>query len=321
MPWQSPLFDPEPTEPASAPPAEENPPPDTEPAPRELGQSDYDRLVEKANSASRLEEENRKLQENWNHTLNLLRTGVPPEEVEKSIRFVMEQAGYDSSDVEEYLGQIRSLPNPAIAAPEESMSTPTPTPTPTPDETTYLDENKDGVGDPELVQRVDAIAKEQETQRMSQLRGMLDRSVSSAFQSNKDIISLIKRFSEKPEDMERSARTFFNEMKRETLDRLRIRRYNHNNSWNDSWIEEEAVAAGKATMEKFRSVIGDPSRLGRIPETDTGGGDRFEQMKPVPPPEYEPGLRPDQAQTKARDFAADQLLRAIHTEGSEGSRA
>ena len=73
----------------------------------------------------------------------------------------------------------------------------------------------------------------------------------------------------------RMRETILAEVQRETLDRLRQRRADETRrrgqeAWDDKWIAEEGLKAAEAIENKYRSVIGDPSNLGRSTETGSG---------------------------------------------------
>ena len=98
------------------------------------------------------------------------------------------------------------------------------------------------------------------------------------------------------------------EVREKTLDNLRIRRANQGpNAWEDSWIAEEATKAATQVFKKYRAVIGDPAKIGRATETDTG--DMLRGRPAIKPPEHKSGMDMGTTSTEVRKWATDSLLR------------
>jgi hypothetical protein len=97
------------------------------------------------------------------------------------------------------------------------------------------------------------------------------------------------------------------DIRQTTLDMLRSRR-DAAGTFNEAWVAEEARRATESVIAKYRSVIGDPNKLGRAPET-ASGSDYFASRKPVPTPKWKPGMRTGDVDGLLQDYNTDVLSR------------
>jgi hypothetical protein len=97
------------------------------------------------------------------------------------------------------------------------------------------------------------------------------------------------------------------DIRQTTLDFLRQRR-DASGTFNEAWVAEEAKRATESVVAKYRSVIGDPNRLGRAPET-ASGSDYFVSRKPVPAPKWKPGMKTGDIETQLNAYNSDVLSR------------
>jgi len=102
------------------------------------------------------------------------------------------------------------------------------------------------------------------------------------------------------------------------LDSLRNRRAAGEN-FNPNWFTEEAGKAAKTVYDKFRSVIGDPDKIQRSPETATDSDSLFNKP-PVDPPKYEKGDSMGDINVKTREWTLDTLLRGAR-DGAAGGES
>jgi len=108
------------------------------------------------------------------------------------------------------------------------------------------------------------------------------------------------------------------DIRQTTLDNLRARR-DAAGSFSDTWVAEEAKRAAEAVVAKYRSVIGDPNRLGRAPET-ASGVDYLVSRKPVPQPKWKPGMRYGDVEGQLQAFNTDALTRLASGLDSGGDK-
>lgn len=97
------------------------------------------------------------------------------------------------------------------------------------------------------------------------------------------------------------------DIRQTTLDMLRSRR-DAAGTFNEAWVAEEARRATESVIAKYRSVIGDPNKLGRAPET-ASGSDYFTSRKPVPAPKWSPGMRTGDMDSALQNYNTDVLSR------------
>jgi len=97
------------------------------------------------------------------------------------------------------------------------------------------------------------------------------------------------------------------DIRQTTLDMLRSRR-DAAGTFNEAWVAEEARRATESVIAKYRSVIGDPNKLGRAPET-ASGSDYFTSRKPVPAPKWSPGMRTGDVDSALQNYNTDVLSR------------
>ena len=79
------------------------------------------------------------------------------------------------------------------------------------------------------------------------------------------------------------------------------------------------MKAAAAVNARYRRLVGDPSRLGRAPET-SAGQDRFVNSKPVDAPVHKKGLSFSDAQSQVQSWAADMLMRSVAEDSTDASR-
>jgi hypothetical protein len=97
------------------------------------------------------------------------------------------------------------------------------------------------------------------------------------------------------------------DIRQQTLDNLRARR-TAAGVFEEAWINEESAKATEQVLAKYRSVIGDPNRLGRAPETDSGAGSIFNRPA-VPAPRWKPGVTAGDMESALDAFNKDALSR------------
>lgn len=301
------FFDPDPD------PAAGDPPPAKD-ANVSVDKATYDKLMAEAGQVEGLKadiESGKKqlegLNQNWEATKSLLNSSTEPAAREQNLRHVMTSAGYSPEQITEYL----------------ASQSPKPTQDP------VEGGEKDPLEDP----RIDDLTKQMKhqqdqlaTQRQGQMKEMLNRSTATSLDNSKDLGSILSALKGREEDeakgievSDKAKSQILGEIERETLSRLQSRRA-QTGQWNDSWFDEESVKAAETVFDRYRTVIGDPSMLGRAPET-VSGTERLLKTKPVPAPEWVSGKEVGAMQKEARDFTTDTFLRmAAETTAGAGSK-
>lgn len=288
-----------------------------------LTRAEYDKISAAAKERDALAAERDALRTDWTHAERLLKPTDNPQETADSVRHVMKKAGYTPAQIEAYVDAMTGK-KPA----EDGRGTQRPGGRKPAAES-------DGEGDPDapsetavLTQRLDTTEKQLAELERRRLESLLGTSVTTHLDTNKDLGTLIEAFVRAdPETLEDPAKqaerrravrsTFSEEINRQIRDGLRQRHAQTRGGWDDGWVVEEAMKAAKAVYGKYRGLVGDPSRLGRAPETDYDG-DRFVNLKPVPPPQVKKGATIDSVSTDVRSWALDRLSREAHSLSNDG---
>lgn len=276
-----------------------------------LTKDEYTKLVAGTTRISELEGKLKTADEEWSHVRNLLKPDADPSKVEGSLRRVMAKEGYTPEQIEAYLTE------------QKGGGVPKGKPEPEGDEepdalTTHLQDQEE---------RIKRLSASQERVERDRLASVLDRSVSTALDSTKDLANLMKLLTQ-PTDEDGGEETdrasavrqqVLEDVQRETLQRLRARRAKAGGDFDERWMSEEAVNAAKAVYGKLRTLIGNPSRMGRATDV-SAEQDYVQSVKPKTAPEYKRGMTPDKASEASRDWAVDTLLRgAVEVERGSGS--
>lgn len=226
----------------------------------------------------------------------LLRTDTKPEVREEAMRFLMSQNNYTSEQIEEYMARAKGTPASDPANPEQLT--------------------------PEQAALVDTQTQVKQV-RVTQLRGMMDSALNSQFDSTTPVgvlLGELKKYQGEKFDEKKLRPVLTEKIRRETLDRLKIRRAQGRGDFQDGWIAEEAKAAAEAVAQEYRTVIGDVSLIGQSPET-VSGEDEFLKSAPVAAPAYKAGTPTGDTQTQAHSYTVDALSRLALAGGKGGTRA
>ena len=303
-----PLFSPD--APAGGAPAPTTIPAPGAPSPTEVVQlprSEYEKLIKAGGQTETLESKLKELETNWGQARTLFsKEPQDPTRVAEATRFMLKQSGYSDAEIEAALA----------GDPEETPNTPP------------AGQQPNGRGrqagtppeDPRITsmeQQLKALQQEHGQSRLTQLQGMFDSTLNRALDGTPEIATLVKAFvglrgpEDSPEakaatDEVRS--TLRDELDKTLRERLRVRRSSSGNAWRDEWIAEEAVEAAKAVYGKFKRIVGDPSKLGRTPET-IHEDSSIHTKPPVPLPEYKRGMRVPEAKAGVENAITDAFLR------------
>lgn len=245
------------------------------------------------------------LESNWNAAQTLLKPGADPVTTESAFRTAMAAAGYSVGDIE---AQLASFRNNGSGGDEETVQAQQRT-------------GKKTEIDPELAainQKLDFLRQQQEQQaaqgvetRKTQLKTLMDQTIQTSLDTNKDLGTLVEKLASLDPDPKNGAATrksvLTEELRDTTLRRLRARRDQNGGNWSDAWVLEESQRAAQEVAAKYRAVIGDPSKIGRVTETDSS--DFLAQRPAVKPVEYKKGMNPETARQQAEAWAVDSLLR------------
>lgn len=245
----------------------------------------------------------------------------------ENIAFSMRDSGFSQQEVDQYLEMAKKA-----REEQEKGGKPKPRPKPDGEEPTVEDLLKelgldDETADPtaelrqkmaELEKKLERSQEEQRKERFERARKRLDRQVDQLVKSHPKLKALIdSRTGIEDDDVKRKSveeilrKSIRDDVWKSTVETLKSRADASNGKWDEDWIDEAAATAVESVEEKFRSVIGDPARLKRSPETVTGLEGFDPGKKPVEPPRFEPGKARGELDAKAKDYAVDSLMRGL----------
>ena len=213
---------------------------------------------------------------------------IPVERREKAMRYLLSQEGYAPDQIDEYIQASRGVP----------MEQPAQDPQPQQHEMSA-----------EEKLRISEIENRQAQLNVEMMKRDLDASIERTMESNPRIKSLIGKSKELVGDEGLDARVeaIRDEVRRATMDSMRNRK-SRGERFDNSWFIQETDKAADAVFERIRSVIGDPDKIQRAPET-ASDADSFVNKPPVAEPTFEKGDNMGTATTKSHDWTTDTLAR------------
>ena len=240
-------------------------------------------------------------------------TGTNDATREQAIRYLMTQEGYTPDDINQYINWTNEMGQ----EPEQQYEQPQ-----------YEEpQPQEGLTEEQLQQQYyqEQMMREQDQARMREIEArqsrigteMMKKEMSNAIDStmaSNDQISKLLGINEESGDRKDVIRQ---EVEAAMMASLRQRRASGEN-FNNSWFTEEAGKAAKTVYDKFSSVIGDPDKIQRAPET--AAQDSLFNKPPVDPPKYERGDDMGKINNKTRDWTLDTLLRGAQ-EGAAGGES
>lgn len=249
----------------------------------------------------------------------MLGDGTFDKDREEAVRHLMTDAQFEPGAIDQYVDaqKIGAEVGEEGEGTEEEPEVTDPEPKPKPKAGGGEPDERDKMID-ELRARLDAVEQQSEGERTRRLEGKLDSAVGAALDSNKDLGTLLKRGTElngvEGDDLRRAH--FQNSIRQQTAANLRKRKA-AGGMYQEGWLKEEADKAAVQVANEYRSVIGDPSLLGRAPETGTGE----DQLVPTEPPKKPEAAKGDGAPEvfeKARNYTEGTLLSIASETAGEG---
>ena len=146
--------------------------------------------------------------------------------------------------------------------------------------------------------------------RAEMLKQNLENSLSSAMEGEGDGKVLMDWLSSNrsEEDSKKAKDSVAERVRSQALENLRQRR-NYAGSFEDSWVGEEVKKAANKVAADMLTVIGDTSKIGRVPET-SGHTEALHRKPPVELPSSK-GKTFGEVEGQLRDWTSDQLLRSL----------
>ncbi len=232
-------------------------------------------------------------------TTKVMRPDVDPSVKEQAARQLLVDMGYRGEEVDQYVQDWMN---------NQQGETVT-------DETDDVggdgDRSAEEVANAILAAQQQAQRAQEELQRMKaeQLNNKLTTQVMMGLELNQGARTMLGKLEEinGKEALSGARAAIERDIRQQTLDNLRARR-TQAGVFEEAWISEESAKATEQVLAKYRSVIGDPNRLGRAPETDSGAGSIFNRPA-VPAPRWKPGVTAGDMESALDAFNKDALSR------------
>lgn len=277
-----------------------------------LSKAEYEALVAAKTELGTLKPKVSALEENWNAAQALIKGEGDETQLEQHTRHVLKAAGWTQGQIDAHLQGLRE---------EGASKGPTPRSDGRGSRPKGAPSSEDQEEEPseleKLRQQQEALGQQLGQQEVHRLGRLFQEGVRSALDTTKDLTTVMEDLVKvnAPEDPEKAKMYQDNlrsqvtaEVDREFKDRLRQRRAQNGNRWDDAWVPDEAAKAAKAVAAKFRTFVPDPSRIGKVGETGVGD-DYITSTTPVPKPSFKKGDTVSDVEQKARNWSADYLLR------------
>ena len=164
--------------------------------------------------------------------------------------------------------------------------------------------------------RTDALNEQVLQMRAQMLQQNLENSLSSSIESDTDGKMLMEwlNSNRQPEEIQQARESITERVRAQALENLRQRR-NYAGTFEDSWVGEEVQKATNKVAKDMLTVIGDTSKIGRVPET-AGQTETLYRKDPVKLPETK-GKSFGDVEGQLRDWTSDQLLRSLSDPGGD----
>ena len=234
-------------------------------------------------------------------TSKVMRPDVDPQVKEQAARQLLVDMGYQGQEVDNYVNDWMQSQQGATNVNENVDTTP----------------ESDDDGSAEQVanaimqaqQEAQSAREQLDRMRAEQLNGRMNSQIVVGLDLNKDARTMLSKLEEinGKEAVANARSAFERDIRQQAMDNLKARRAAAG-TFEEAWVTEEAARATDQVLAKYRSVIGDPNRLGRAPETDSSAS-AFANRKPVSAPTWKPGVSSGDIETALDAYNKDALTR------------
>lgn len=241
-------------------------------------------------------------------------------EREEAMRFLMDDSGFTPDEIERWV-EVQRLQ--AEGADDDDAAPADPEP-PTSGDDLMEDQPRPRREDPrdreirELRERLERLTEHVSATQTSTLESRINDQVTRALDSHQGVSSLlgVSARLNGEEGLERRRQMFADDLRQQTVAELR-RRKARGGQFREDWIPEAVEKAAADITERYRSVIGDPDKIRRSPETGTGQ----DELRPIEPPKdpiFEPGDDAGKVTAKALEFTEGTLLSIAQEASKDG---
>ena len=243
-------------------------------------------LIDVAKQAANVHEYNQ-------HASVLMQQNADDATKESAVRYLMDKEGYSPEQIDGYVSSLTG----GAEKPQEGQ------------ETMEQNQQPDPVTQ-ENAQRLSELENSQRRMNADFLRDKMRESVDSVMSSNSKIKTLLEKGATMNPEVSAEDRLKNIRQQVETSMMGNIRgRKSRGENFNLNWFSDEGSKAADSIYDRIRTVIGDPDKIGRAPETASGAESFFANKKPVEAPEYEAGDNMGSVDSKAREYNVDLLSR------------
>ena len=157
--------------------------------------------------------------------------------------------------------------------------------------------------------QAEQTAQEMNRMKAEQLNSRMNAQIMMGLDYNKEATTMLGKLEEiNGKEASSAAKSAFErDIREQSLNNLRARR-SAAGTFEEAWVSEETAKATEQVLAKYRSVIGDPNKLGRAPETDSSVNAIFSRPA-VQAPRWKSGMKPGDAESALDAYNKDALTR------------
>ena len=234
-------------------------------------------------------------------TSKVMRPDVDPQVKEQAARQLLVDMGYQGQEVDNYVNDWMQSQQGATNV-NENVDT-----TPEGDDDGSAEQVANAIM--QAQQEAQSAREQLDRMRAEQLNGRMNSQIVVGLDLNRDARTMLSKLEEinGKEAVANARSAFERDIRQQAMDNLKARRAAAG-TFEEAWVTEEAARATDQVLAKYRSVIGDPNRLGRAPETDSSAS-AFANRKPVSAPTWKPGMSAGDIETALDAYNKDALTR------------
>lgn len=171
-------------------------------------------------------------------------------------------------------------------------------------------------------ERLNAIEADIKRQKIEILNDTLESQVTRLLDSNKDVANYIEAANRAggEKQVEKARAVIGKQLRKATIEAMHLKKAQTGKSATKEWIPELMGQVVSDVLENVGgAVIGDPNKIGRSTETDTGIVDFVGTKEPVRAPEYKPGMGRSAVDKEMSDWLLDGMVRDVAKVASAGT--
>ena len=236
-------------------------------------------------------------------TSKVMRPDIDPGVKEQAARELLVGMGYKGDDVENYVSEWMESQNQEQGTTRMSKNE-------------SKESNNDETSAEEVAnailqaqQQSENTSQELNRMKAEQLNSRMNTQIMMGLDYNKEATTMLGKLEEinGKEAAFAAKMAFERDIREQSLNNLRARR-SAAGTFEEAWVSEETARATDQVLAKYRSVIGDPNKLGRAPETDSSTNAIFSRPA-VQAPRWKSGMKPGEVETALEAYNKDALGR------------